>query len=454
MKQYTAKYVWDSDKDAFVERGIVAIEDGCIVSPNPEAEVEDLGNVALFPGLINAHSHAFQRAIRGRTEVQESATDDFWSWRSAMYRAALSMTAEDIEAISRYAFYEMLRSGVTTVGEFHYVHHQPDGSEYSDPNELAHAVIRAAKSVGIGIVLLDVAYERGGFSKPAQQSQRRFTSTIDRYLERVEALRSDYNEHDHVAVGCAPHSLRAVGAESMNEISTFADQTDSVLHIHVSEQVGEVESCISTHGTTPVAWMAERGWLSDTTTLVHATHVTDAEIEAIAHANANVCVCPTTERNLGDGMFRTRAFFDAGVPLCLGSDSHIEINLWEDVRELEYLERLRLKRRNAIATTDKPSTARNLLPALSVWGNRSLGIRTGMARDDSADFLAIDLDHFSLLGADQSTLLDHIVFTMAPDAVKASWVGGRQVLEDGRHEAHDMIVDAFKKTMERLWNDG
>ena len=450
MRYYTAKYVFIDG--AFQERARFAIDDegrwarsdGDVLD---EAFV-DLGDVAIFPGLVNAHSHAFQRAIRGRTERRLHTTDDVWSWRDAMYRAALKLDADDFEAISRYAFLEMARAGITTVGEFHYLHHRPDGSRYADPNELAHRVVRAARSVGLRINLLNVAYHAGGFSKPATDSQRRFVCERDEYFERTDALASRYDGDPDVAVGYAPHSLRAVPADWFAPMF----ESDRAIHIHVAEQVPELDACREYFGTTPVDWLAQQNLLDPRVTLVHATHITDDEISQIASNGATICVCPTTERNLGDGVFRTARCVEHEIPLCLGTDSHVEIDLFEDVRELEYLERLSTRQRNVLAhVTSTERTARSLVPALSRNGRNALQIGGGTDVGGFADFCALDLSHPSIEGADAETLLDHVIFCARPDAVCGVWVSGEPIVSDGRHADERQIAEEFRAAMKRLW---
>ncbi|MCA9546989.1 MAG: formimidoylglutamate deiminase, partial [Myxococcales bacterium] len=263
----------------------------------------DLGDVALIPGLVDAHSHAFQRALRGRTQHLDAARPDadFWTWREAMYRVALRLDPDEVEALARLTFLELVEAGVTAVGEFHYLHHQPDGRPYADPNELAHRVIRAAQAVGLRIALLRVLYHRGGYQRPAGDAQRRFVeSDVDTALARVEALAAAWVGTRGVSVGLAPHSVRAVPGEWLAAAGAHARATGRVLHVHACEQPAELAECRAEHGAEPVAVLESLGALGPTTTLVHATWLEDGAAGRIAAADALVCACATTERDLGD----------------------------------------------------------------------------------------------------------------------------------------------------------
>ncbi len=335
-------------------RAIVCDDAGKIVAISEADSVPDairLSNRALLPGLVNAHSHAFQRVIRGRTEYRSQSTDSFWTWREQMYATANRLGPEEIYAASRMAFLEMALTGITAVGEFHYIHHAPDGSVYSDPNLLAREVIRAARNVGIRIALLRVAYARAGFETEANPLQVRFIEdSPETYLKHLERLLDAPELKDEMAwAGVAPHSVRAVPLDYLRPIIAFANERELPVHMHVAEQRAEVEACIQEYGRSPVALLETEGLLSKRFTAVHAIHVTPKAIGAIARAGAFVCACPTTERNLGDGVVPVDSYFDAGVRVSLGSDSQIQIDLLEDARELEYHLRLQKTARNVLA---------------------------------------------------------------------------------------------------------
>jgi formimidoylglutamate deiminase len=323
---------------------------------------------ALLPGMVNAHSHAFQRAIRGRTEFRTSSRDTFWTWREMMYRAAERLSPEDLYDASRMAFLEMALSGITSVGEFHYLHHNPDGTPYDDPNLLAKQVVSAARDVGVRIALLRVAYARAGFQVEANPRQSRFiTRDADTFIKHLDALANDlareYGARDGGAgaagaergataaagawAGVAPHSVRAVPLPYLREVCAHARERQIVAHMHVAEQPAENEACLAEHGRTPVRLLADENLLDERFTAVHAVHITAEEAHALSRAN--VCACPTTERNLGDGVVPADLLFDAGVSVALGTDSHAQIDLLEDARELEYHLRLQKLSRAVLA---------------------------------------------------------------------------------------------------------
>lgn len=404
------------------------------------ADVIELGEVALAPGLVNAHSHAFQRAIRGHTEWLRAgrADEDFWTWREAMYGAALSYSPEEVEAVASRAYKEMVRTGITHVGEFHYLHHDKDGSPYEDPNELAHRVIKAARDAGLRITLLRVAYNRAGFQRATDPMQRRFVEPdTDTYIERLEALDTAYQDDPFVTVGLAPHSIRAVPESWLRELSAYAASQDKPLHIHACEQRAEIKQSIAEYGRTPLEVFRDVGLFEATSTLVHATHLSERELGLLSESGAYVCACPTTERNLGDGFLPALALMQRGVPICLGSDSHATIDLWEELRLVEYHERLRYERRNVLAQTwpvwfgeedgERWDVARLLWPMGNAHGARALGSRGVLEVDAAADFVAVDLEHYSIAGASEASLLSDVVLALKPDAVKGVWVGGAPI---------------------------
>jgi formimidoylglutamate deiminase len=414
-----------------------------VIEDKQAANAVRLKNRALLPGLVNAHSHAFQRVIRGRTERRsQNTTDSFWTWREQMYDAANRLEPEDIYAASRMAFLEMALTGITAVGEFHYIHHARDGSTYSDPNLLSREVIRAARDVGIRIALLRVAYARGGFEKEADPRQTRFIETSpETYLKHLEQLLAAPELKDGLAwAGVAPHSVRAVPLDYLKAIVAFANERALPVHMHVAEQPAEVSACIEEYGRSPVALLDTEGLLSNRFTAVHAIHVTPKAIAAISRAGASVCACPTTERNLGDGVVPVDAYFNAGVPMALGTDSQIQIDLLEDARELEYHLRLQQTARNVLAPQDDASSsalARHLFDCATVNGAKSIGFQA------PADFFTVDLDDPSIAGASQDDLLANIVFSLSRTAMRDVVVAGKQIVENGRHRDQEAIIDHF-----------
>ncbi|AWV90398.1 formimidoylglutamate deiminase [Bradymonas sediminis] len=445
---YAARYLLDDSQPtaAWIENGHLAVDDAKILGVfGPEAPQQpefndftrvDLGNVAVVPGLVNAHSHAFQRGIRGKTEylVPGREAEDFWTWRQAMYAAALGYEADKVQQVSKLAFMEMALSGISTVGEFHYLHHQPDGQPYADPNELANRVIAAAKEVGIRIALLRVGYNRAGFGRAAEDEQRRFVEDdVDTYLARLGDLRTRWQDDPLVTVGLAPHSIRAVPENWLRAMGEYAAAEDLALHIHACEQRREIDESLAEYGRAPIAALAEMGLLSERLSIVHGTHLADAEYDLLADARPSIVACPTTERNLGDGFLPAKKLVERGVPICLGSDSHTNIDLWEEMRLVEYHERLRYEKRNVLASAKTPRTADVLWPMGAQNGARALRIPAGtFAPGNHADFVAVDLEHITLLGSDADSLLPNMILSMTPGAVRDVFVGGEKIVEGGR----------------------
>ena len=433
------------------DRALVCDEAGKIaqISDAPSNAIR-LNNRALLPGMVNAHSHAFQRVIRGRTEHRsQHSTDSFWTWREQMYAAANRLTPDDIYTVSRMAFLEMALTGITAVGEFHYIHHSPDGSPYSEPNLLEREVIRAARDVGVRIALLRVAYARAGFETEADPQQVRFIeASPEMYLKHLEQLLSAPEITNGMAwVGVAPHSVRAVPLDYLKTIVAFANERELPVHMHVAEQPAEVSACIEEYGRSPIALLETEGLLSKWFTAVHAIHVTPKAIGTIARAGALVCACPTTERNLGDGVVPVDAYFDAGVRVALGTDSQIQIDLLEDARELEYHLRLQKTARNVLAPHDDTGSAalaRRLFDCASVNGAKSIGFGGGKLEPGApADFFTVNLNDPSIAGASTDELLASIVFSLSRAAVRDVVVAGKQIVENGTHRDQDAIVKSF-----------
>ncbi|HYJ89552.1 MAG TPA: formimidoylglutamate deiminase [Pyrinomonadaceae bacterium] len=417
-----------------------------------------LKNRAVLPGLVNAHSHAFQRVIRGRTEYRTANTkDSFWTWREMMYSAATRLTPDDVYDASRMAFLEMALTGITAVGEFHYLHHAPDGKPYDDPNLLAKEVVRAARDVGLRIALLRVAYARSGFETETNPQQARFIETDpETYLKYLDQLRSDLAACESNAwVGLAPHSVRAVPLDYLRRIVAFADERVMLVHMHVAEQPAEVSACIAEYGRSPVALLGTEGLLSERFTGVHVIHVTPKAVGLLASSGATVCACPTTERNLGDGVVPVDEFMKQGVPVALGTDSHVEIGLLEDARELEYHLRLQRMERAVLAGPDDEghsALAARLFECATVNGAKSIGIAGGsLEPSTAADFFTVDLNDPSIAGASSEDLLSSIVFSLSRTAVKDVVIGGKRIVEDGRHAQQEEIVERFKRLQKKLW---
>lgn len=428
------------------------------IHPTPHPQAVDLGDVILAPGGVNAHSHAFQRVIRGRTEhlAAGRTQESFWTWRDLMYRAANALDADAIAAVSAMAFLEMVRAGVTAVGEFHYLHHTL--TPEADPLTVDAAVIDAARQVGLRVALLRVAYQRAGSNRPALPEQRRFVEPdVATFLSRAEALAARFADDAQVSVGLAPHSVRAVDRAWLEAIAAHARQHDRVLHIHACEQRRELEECVDEHGIGPVELLARTGMLGPRTTLVHATHLDDVAHRAIADADALVCACPTTERNLGDGFLPAERLIADGVRVCLGSDSQAQIDLFCEARLIEYHARLQAERRNVLARHAAPSADGSLATADVLWpmiarnGAQSLGVDAGEIRVGAwADLMTVDLTHPTLIGAQPGALTAHLVFDTPPGAVRDVFVAGQAVMRGGIVPGQAGIIARYRDAVARL----
>jgi formimidoylglutamate deiminase len=433
----------------------VEIKDGRITRVAPAAELKEsnptrLKDVALMPGFVNAHSHAFQRLIRGRTQWRpaDASVSDFWTWREAMYHAALNLSPDDVYAVSRFCFIEMLRAGITTVGEFHYLQNDPAGRPYDDRNELARRVIAAARDVGIRISLLNVCYMAGAIGEPLRTEQRRFgTPDIDAFMKATASLADDMRGDPLVTVGMAPHSVRAVPRDAVRALHDWSSRRDVPFHMHVSEQPAEVEACVAVYGRRPVELLHDDGTLDDRFTGIHATHISDDEVRLLAESGATVCACPTTERDLGDGFLRAVDIVVAGGGIALGTDSQTVIDPLEDMRLVEYHERLRRLERVVVTrgnNTERLEPAPLLLEMATSAGARSLRIDAGMIDDGMlADMVGIDLTHHTLAGWTDSSLASMLALSAPADVISDVWVGGRRVVERRHHAAQDGAMTSF-----------
>ncbi len=437
-------------------RAILVGEDGRIEAIlSPEAcqshEIVRLKNKALLPGFANAHSHTFQRLIRGRAETRGSSGDDFWTWREAMYRAANGVDSEDVYHVARMAFLEMVMAGTTTVGEFHYLHRMPDGRAYPDPNLLSTQIVVAAESVGLRIALLRVAYARAGYELPPHPGQARFYESRKEYLENTAALAEALKDKGESAwLGVAPHSIRAVPLDQLEEIVAWARERGLVIHMHAAEQVAELAACKREYGTTPIQLLAQRGLLSDKTTLVHAIHITDDEMDALAAAV--ICSCPTTERNLGDGIIDAAKAALRGIRFAFGSDSQTFIDPLEDARELEYHLRLQIQKRAVLDDIQGVNLAQRLFGYATAGGAQALGFDSGViAAGRPADFFTIDLNDPSITGNSPGDLLAQIVFGLSRTAIQDVFVGGTPILINGRHKLQQEIVNLYQSVYQKVW---
>ncbi len=388
------------------------------------SEILSLNGVALLPGFVNTHSHVFQRALRGHTHRPLSKQDTFWTWRRAMYAEAQKLNPDLLYKNALTTYHEMLEAGYTSVGEFHYVHHQLDGQPYADPNVMSKAVIQAGKEAGIRVVLLMTAYAQSGFNQPPEEEQRRFCDTsIDAYLDRVEALRVKGGP-----IGVAPHSVRAVPEDWFRAIAEYSHTHQLPIHVHADEQMAEIEECLTMHGCTPIELIEHFGALGALTTIVHATHANTTEIALLTQRGCTVCVCPTTEGDLGDGIAPYAELLAAQIPLAIGSDSNTRLDPVEELRWAEYSARMRYQRRRVLVDGELASPGSLLLEYGTRRGAVALGLDTGViAPGMLADFIAVDLHHPSLAGWNAEDFLDMLFFGASADAIIGTWVQGKKV---------------------------
>ena len=407
----------------------------------------------VLPSLVNAHSHAFQRAFAGLSERRESEGDNFWSWRDRMYSVAQRVTPEHLEAIATQLYAELLEGGYTQVCEFHYLHHAPLGQAYADPFRMAWALTAAAAQAGQGITLLPVLYERAGFAAPALRAdQARFASDADFVMRLKKAV--DAAKLPLVNTGVAVHSLRAARPESVHALKTMMANADGPVHIHVAEQIAEVNDCLATTGQRPVQWLAKQGLLDARWQLVHATHVTEQEIDAVALSGAQLVICPSTEANLGDGLTDVAYWLRAGVGMAIGSDSHVSRTWREELRWLEYGQRLQAQQRNVCAApaSGQAATAQRLFDAALAGGASAAGLaKHGLVVGARADMLVLDTQCPGLLGVPPDYTLDALVFAADSSAIDAVYVAGKQVVKGGKHVDKEPIAARYVQAMQVLW---
>lgn len=412
----------------------------------------------LIPGMPNLHSHAFQRALAGLTEYRSESgvgvQDSFWSWRTLMYRFAARLAPEQLEAIAFGLYVEMLEVGYTAVCEFHYVHHDTDGRPYADDATMALALLRAAQRAGIGLTLLPVLYQASGFGGlPPNVGQRRFIRSTDSMLRLLDHLKP-LCDVQAVRLGLAPHSLRAVPPEALREALSGLRAIDATapVHIHIAEQTQEVDACIAWSGQRPVAWLLDHAEVDQRWCLVHATHMDADEYTRAAARGAVVGLCPTTEANLGDGLFDLPAWRTAGGLWGIGSDSHICVNAAEELLMLEYSQRLATRQRNVGATTAQPQVASALTLAAVQGGAQAAGRAiAGLAVGQQADFVVLDAQHPALQGLSAAEMLSsHVFASHRSSAVDAIWVAGRPRVTQGRHLHHSSATAGFLAARRQL----
>jgi formiminoglutamate deiminase len=428
-----------------IETGrIGAIESG--VAPTGEDE----RHAIAVPGVPNVHSHAFQRAMAGLTENAGPGADSFWAWRSLMYQFVERLTPEDLEAISAFAFAEMLEAGFTRVGEFHYLHHDRGGAPYDNPAELAARLASAARASGIGLTLLPVFYAHSNFGGvPPGAGQRRFITDLDAFVRLLEATEVAVRGLDAARVGVAPHSLRAVTAQELTALVALAPSRP--LHLHIAEQMKEVNDCIAWCGRRPVDWLLDHQPVDARWCLVHATHVNHEETHRLAASAAVAGLCPITEANLGDGIFPAAEYLDAGGACAVGSDSNVLVSAAAELRTLEYGQRLLHRRRNVLARDAERSTGRRLFESVVAGGMQALGCDwRGLAVGADADIVSLDVTRDVLESRRGDALLDSWIFAARQPMVDCVWRYGRKVVADGRHIERDALSTRYRNALKRL----
>ena len=436
---------WAQGVRLTVEAGAIgAIETGAAPQDG------DARGAIAMPGLGNVHSHGFQRGMAGLTEYRGSGEDDFWSWRALMYRFLDRLTPDDVQAITAKAYAEMLEGGFTRVGEFHYLHHDPLGLPYARLGEMAWRIAAAAEMTGIGLTLLPVYYAQGGFGgAPPAPGQRRFLNDAERFARLLEESGEAVAGLPDARLGVAPHSLRAVTPQDLKAVVPLAGPGG--VHVHAAEQIKEVNDCLTWSGQRPVEWLLNEVGLDHRWRLIHATHLTESETRRLAHSGAVAGLCPITEANLGDGIFPAQAYLGDGGTMAIGTDSNVLIDPAQELRILEYGQRLIRRARNVLAAPERPSTGATLFARALAGGVQALGEPvTGLAVGGSADVVSLDADHPALVGRSGDALLDGWIFAGDPRCVERVWRRGERVVEHGRHRDAEAIGAAYAATLRRL----
>jgi formimidoylglutamate deiminase len=435
----------------FVRNARVDVADGAIATVTPNAQPDGAQRIAgiAIPGLPNLHCHAFQRGMAGLAERRGPAHDSFWTWREVMYRFLGQLSPGDVEAIAAFAYMQMLETGFTAVGEFHYLHHDIDGRPYADLGEMATRIVAAAAETGIGLTLLPSLYIHGGFgSAPPTEGQRRFLNDPDRFAALLARSRDIVKALPDARVGIAPHSLRAVTPTALAQV--VAANPAGPIHIHAAEQVREVEDCVAALGSRPVAWLLNNAGVDRRWCLIHATHMTPEETRALAVSGAVAGLCPLTEASLGDGIFDGARFLEHAGRFGVGTDSNIQIESAAELRQLEYTQRLRDRRRNVLARREDDSVGLELYRNALAGGAQALGRDIGAIEvGKRADIVVLDAGHPDLAGG-QHTWLDAYVFVAGRAPITSVMIGGEPVVRDGRHRHRDAITARYRKVVARL----
>lgn len=446
---------WRRDVEVTVDgRGRIAGVSIGVGTGVGKARGETIGGWAV-PGVPNVHSHSFQRALAGLAEG--SGPGSFWSWRDVMYRFADLLTPDCVEAITAQLYVELLKAGFTSVGEFHYLHHAPGGAPYDDSAEMSRRILAAARTAGIGLVLIPAVYESGGFAaKPLAGAQKRFRLDFDEAARLLEVLGGETRD-DSVGLGWGVHSLRAVSRQCFREYSALlsggAGARADTVHIHVAEQRREVRECVAERGARPVEWLLAHAPVDERWCLVHATHTTEAELAAVARRGAVVGLCPTTEANLGDGLFPLRGFAARGGRFGIGTDSHVSRSPVEELRLLDYGQRLVSERRVVLGGPVGAGGA--LLEHAWRGGCQALAWQGGsIAEGRRADLVVLDAEHPALVGRAGDAVLDSWVFSGTDNPVRDVMVGGRWVVKQGRHPREEAVRSAYAEAVKRIGAGG
>ena len=447
MPAYWFERAWIDDRWQPEVRLTVANGRIASIETGVAADAEDERHRVALPGLCNVHSHGFQRGMAGRSERRSRPDDNFWSWREIMYRFLDRLTPEDVAAITAQAYAEMLETGFTRVGEFHYLHHDPAGAAYDDPAEMAGAIARASAATGIGLTLLPVFYAHGNFgAAPPSAGQRRFLNDIDSFAALLDAARGKLSGDANI--GIAPHSLRAV---TPDELAALLDMSPAgPVHIHAAEQEKEVADCVAWSGARPVEWLIDNAGVDERWCLIHSTHLAAHEVPRLAASGAVAGLCPVTEANLGDGIFPAVDYLAANGRFGVGTDSNILVDAAQELRALEYSQRLAQRARALLASEDGPFVGANLFARAVAGGAQALGVPAGLAVGHAADIVSLDLEHPTFAGTDDATLLDRWIFAARAGAIDSVWRAGVKRVEKGRHVDAEAIAAAYRACIARL----
>jgi len=411
-------------------------------------------NATVLPGVSNLHCHAHQQAIAGLSEKSSNSNDNFWTWREIMYFYLQKIQPNHLNAIAEFLYMEMLKSGYTSVAEFQYIHHNEDGTSYSNPAEMSLATVSAAKRIGIGMTILPVLYRYSGFgSKPPSDKQQRFINNADKFIEIFNQLEMHTRADNNINIGIAPHSLRAIDNSLLKEVLNGIQKKDLITHIHISEQINEVKECQEWFSLRPIEWLFENHDINSNWCLIHGTHSNKKELALLAKSKAVLGACPTTEANLGDGIFNTLEYLKFGGTIGVGSDSNITVDPFDELRLLEYSQRLQHQKRNLLAVNPQYSTGRNLFELAITGGAQAIGRKTGRIEVGyRADFIVIDTNHPTLITKEKDAILDYLIFSKPCAVIKDVYVNGVHVIKSGKHPLETSVIKKYVQAINALTN--